>query len=117
MPHIYLKKQKDKEAKLNKEKIKKVEQAKVEDQKPLITNKQDTLAKIADYLDKGEDVPHLYIKSVAKDGELVKLFSDEEIQKMIEKQERKNKKIRKKIQKLKDKQAKKKTKSLKMSKL
>ena len=88
-----------------------------ENQEPLIKNKQDTLAKIADYLDKGEDVPHLYIKSVEKDGELVKLFSDEEIQEMIEKQERKNKKIRKKIQKLKDTQAKKKAKSLKMSKL
>ena len=87
-----------------------------EQQEPLITNKQDTLAKIADYLDKGEDVPHLYIKSVEKDGELVKLFSDEEIQKMIEKQEKRNKKIRKKIQKLKEKQAKKKAKSLKMSK-
>ena len=87
-----------------------------EKQEPLITNKQDTLAKIADYLDKGEDVPHLYIKSVEKDGELVKLFSDEEIQKMIKKQEKRNKKIRKKIQKLKEKQAKKKAKSLKMSK-
>ena len=62
-------------------------------------------------------MPHLYIKSVEKDGELVKLFSDDEIQKMIEKQERKNKKIRKKIQKLKDKQVKKKTKTLEMSKL
>ena len=61
-------------------------------------------------------MPHLYIKSVEKDGELVKLFSDEEIQKMIEKQEKRNKKIRKKIQKLKEKQAKKKAKSLKMSK-
>ena len=88
-----------------------------ENQEPLIKNKQDTLAKIADYLDKGEDVPHLYIKSVEKDGELVKLFSDEEIQEMIEKQERKNKKIRKKIQKLKDKQVKKKTKTLEMTKL
>ena len=88
-----------------------------ENQEPLIKNKQDTLAKIADYLDKGEDVPHLYIKSVEKDGELVKLFSDEEIQEMIKKQERKNKKIRKKIQKLKDKQVKKKTKTLEMTKL
>lgn len=88
----------------------------VEKKEPLITNKEDTLAKIVDYLDKGEDVPHIYLRALEKDGEFVQLFSDEAIQKMIEKQEKRNKKIRKKIQKLKEKQAKKKAKSLKMSK-
>ena len=89
----------------------------VEKKEPLITNKEDTLAKIVDYLDKGEDVPHIYLRALEKDGEFVQLFSDEVIQKMIEKQEKKNLKIRKKIERLKEKQVKKKTKSLEMSKV
>ena len=112
-----IKKQKDQEAKLIKEEIKTKDQAEVKEQKPLITNKEDTLAKIVDYLDKGEDVPHIYLRALEKDGEFVQLYSDEVIQEMIEKQEKKNLKIRKKIERLKKKQVKKKTKSLEMSKV
>ena len=69
------------------------------------------------YSEKPEELASVYIRASEKDGNIRKLYSDEEIEKFIKKQEKKNVKLRKKLDKIKKKEAKKKAKKLKISKL
>ena len=69
------------------------------------------------YSDAPEELANVYIRSLEKDGGIYKLYSDEEIQKFIKKQEKKNVKLRKRLEKIKKKEAKQKAKKLKISKL
>ena len=69
------------------------------------------------YSDAPEELADVYIRSLEKDGGIYKLYSDEEIQKFIKKQEKKNVKLRKRLEKIKKKEAKQKAKKLKISKL
>ena len=69
------------------------------------------------YSEKPEELASVYIRASEKDGNIRKIYSDEEIEKFIKKQEKKNVKLRKKLDKIKKKEAKKKAKKLKISKL
>ena len=75
------------------------------------------IAKKTIYSEKPEELASVYIRASEKDGNIRKIYSDEEIEKFIKKQEKKNVKLRKKLDKIKKKEAKKKAKKLKISKL